>query len=344
MISLQCDDGYLYGKNKLWMYLIDCHLTNQDILIDFDLEGGSPETNGLYDLLDSFCQCTGYDGSRITIKTANMIESHSLYNIKRCANYWFEIPMIKQWLTKNRLDVQYAPTKHFGCFVGQSRWFRLWVAAWLDQNHRSKTVLTYHGGLQKNYRTKASDGLYDWTGLEELNQYECGIIPHAADFLSRCPVTLDDDIDLAMSIVNIRNMAGYPLNHPVSLNLSRFYNDFFVDIVMETNATGNVFFPTEKIWRAMFSRRPFIVVSNRDFLYNLRKLGFKTFFEYWDEGYDSFENQTRIQKILIQLDTIASWGPDKLSQLLHDMQNILDHNYETFMQLDFDKIQKVFDE
>lgn len=344
MISIQCDDGYLYDKNRIWAYLVNCYINNVDAVVDYDFEGGSAETNGLYALLDSFCRATNYEPARITIRTANMVESNNKYTIKRCADYWFEIPMIKQWLEKNPLEISYQPYKHFGCFTGQSRWFRLWVATWLNQHYKSKTIMTYHGGLQKNYRTSAIDGVYDWTGLEELNQYGCDIIPEAAEFLKQCPKTLDDDVDLINTITNMRNRVGYPLDHPVTLNLARFYNDFFVDIVMETNATGNVFFLTEKTWRPIISKRPFIIVGSADSLHNLRKLGFQTFYDFWDEEYDCFSNQDRIQRIIPILDKIASWSTAQLAEKLEHMHTILEHNYKTFMQLDFNKIEQVFNE
>lgn len=345
LLNIQTEDRYIYDKNQIWHDLFQCHLENRPVIIDLKPEGACAESMGLYALLDKFCMVTKTDPGSITIRTANMLETHPAYTIVRQSEYWYEISIIKEWWQHNSIDTGTTPSRHFGNFVGRSRWPRLWVAAWLDKFHRNKTLQTFHSSLRCNYRTDAEHGVYDWIGLEDLVHYDCDIVADVVTFLDQCPRYIEDDLTTVKHTKTvIEQSSHYPLQHPANLNIIKFYSDIFVDVIMEQNITGRSFLATEKVWRCILAKRPFIVVSNRDYLHNLRKLGFKTFYDWWDEDYDSFENQTRIQKTLAQLDIIASWSPDKLNQLLHDMQKILDHNYETFMQLDFGKVQKVFDE
>ena len=94
----------------------------------------------------------------------------------------------------------------------------------------------------------------------------------------------------------------------------------------------------------MLARRPFITMGGRHHLANLHRLGFKTFNEFWDEGYDDHGMQWRIKEILTLIDTISQWPVEKMQQVLQDMQPILEHNYQTFMMLNHQKIHKTFNE
>jgi hypothetical protein len=134
----------------------------------------------------------------------------------------------------------------------------------------------------------------------------------------------------------------YPIQHPSNLNLLQYYQDIFVDVVVEPNISGNCFLVTEKLWRAILAKRPFIVVSNPNYLNNLKRLGFKTFDNYWDEEYDIHKEVNRIDKIKLILQEISSWALDELSNKLQDMESTLDHNLTVFKELTYDKINTTF--
>ena len=94
--------------------------------------------------------------------------------------------------------------------------------------------------------------------------------------------------------------------------------------------TGRTFFPTEKTGRALATKTPIIVMSSPNYLANLRKLGFKTFKQYWNEDYDYQEGISRLESIKKVLDHIAS--KDVIS-MYQDMQSILDYNCNLYMEL-----------
>jgi hypothetical protein len=121
-----------------------------------------------------------------------------------------------------------------------------------------------------------------------------------------------------------------------------YYNNIFVDIVVETNVTGSSFLVTEKLWRPIIANRPFIVMSNRYYLSNLRKLGFQTFDAIWSEEYDNFAGADRIKQIQGLLAQISQWPIDELENKLVEMKEILDHNKNIFKKLTISKIDEVF--
>lgn len=340
-IHVQTLDRKIWRKDLLSVYLYDCFNKDVDAEIDFSPEGSCAEYLGLYKLLDEFCERTGYNKHRITIKTANMVEQHAEYVIAKQAGYWYEIESIQSWLVDKTLDIQYTPTKHFANFSSRSNWFRLWIATILNKHHADKTLQTYHYDPQReNYNGNG------YVGLDNLIQFKCDIILDAVKFIQSCPRTLD--IEYLQNLENCKDSpyqhenSYYPIQHPSNLNLLQYYNDIFVDLVVEPNISGNCFLVTEKLWRCIVARRPFIVVSNVDYLKNLRKLGFQTFDQWWDEGYDTCSSELRISEVEKILMKISLLSTDQLAHQLESMHSVLEHNYQTFLALRYEKISEVF--
>jgi len=339
------EDTKIWQESKLVMYLNSCALNDQDIVLDFYLEGPCCTANGLYNILDDFCNTTGYNSDRITITTANLVEHHDQYNIHHIAEYWYEIKMIQDWVKTNQIETANSPTLHFGSFIGRSTWARCWIAALLNKKYASKTIQTFHSGFQKNYVIPVQHDCCDTIGLDELSQYNPGILSDVIDFLKKCPIVIDKDIDVIKQMttfISPSNDGCYPIQHPANLIVLNYYNMFFVDIVTETRMIGNVFFVTEKTWRCILARRPFIIVGSQFFLQNLKRLGFKTFNDFWDEGYDEYPPTQRILEIEKLLKTISQWDLETCSTKLNEMNDILDHNYQTLISLTYNQIQEVF--
>ena len=64
----------------------------------------------------------------------------------------------------------------------------------------------------------------------------------------------------------------------------------WISIVAETLDDDKIFFPTEKTAKPMWCNKPFIVLSGKGFLKNLRDIGFKTFHPVIDESYDDIDD------------------------------------------------------
>ena len=336
------NDNKFWRKDLLVMHLYDCLNNELPAKLTVVPEGSSLEGCGLYRYLDAFCKHTGYDKKNISIRTGNMIEQHAEYTIRKDAGAWFEIPIIQKWLVQNTVDTGQHPARHFGHFIGKSNWNRLWIASVLYKNFGNKTFQTYNTGIGTHYLTK-NDGLCDFVGLEDLVKMECDQIDLAVEFLKTCPRFVAEEIEAIKKMATyIEQDDYYPIQLPANLNILQYYRDIFVDIVHETFVRDEVCFATEKTWRPIIARRPFITMGGRNHLANLRRLGFKTFNEFWDEGYDEYGMQWRVQEILKLIDTISQWSPEKLITVLDDMQPVLDYNYQLFKTLAFSDIQRTF--
>ena len=129
---------------------------------------------------------------------------------------------------------------------------------------------------------------------------------------------------LAQTIQSIDNVSvrdQYSGKIDTNLSLLQHYNRFQIELVAETMCTGVTFFPTEKTFRPVTGRRPFLVYGPVNFLTNLRHLGFKTYSDCWDETYDQLQGLERWQAIRETIDYIIVNGYD-----LDQAQKIANYN------------------
>jgi hypothetical protein len=345
MIKIVTTDFQVYRTDQLVMFLNQCLVQKRQAVIDIHLEGPCCKTIGLYQLLDEFCNSTGFEKSQIKIITANLIESHPDYQIECRSRYWYEVQEIHNWLKKHCYQHTFLPTKHFGNFIGRSTWYRVWIGSQLYKWHRDKTLQTFHSSFSCNYVVPPEHGVFDTLELDYLNQFGCNDMQSVIEFLNDCPLIIDPaNITKAQQIkgyIPATNNQCYPLQHPANLMLEDYYCDIFVDIVCETKILGKSFFLTEKTWRPIIFKRPIILMSSINTLKNLKRLGFKTFDQWWDEGYDDYSDQDRVREILKLVDTLSKWSVDQCHQTLIEMQDVLDHNYQVFCNLTYSKIDQL---
>ena len=106
------------------------------------------------------------------------------------------------------------------------------------------------------------------------------------------------------------------------------YNDTKYSLVAETNDTNDEIFMTEKIWKPIIAQQPFVVHGNYLYLQSLREMGFKTFANYFDEGYDLEADADK------RIDKIVTTCQDLLTRNWQDIylqtQSLREHNLDTF--------------
>jgi hypothetical protein len=103
----------------------------------------------------------------------------------------------------------------------------------------------------------------------------------------------------------------------------------FLHVVLETVVDRQHL--TEKIFKPIVLRQPFVLVGGIGSLEYLRSYGFKTFGSFWDESYDEIENlDERMQAIADIVNNIGAMSLNELESMRTGMQEILDHNYNRF--------------
>jgi hypothetical protein len=110
----------------------------------------------------------------------------------------------------------------------------------------------------------------------------------------------------------------------------------FVFVVTETCFWQSKTHLTEKIFKPVALRMPFLLLGCANNLSYFKDYGFKTFSDYWDESYDSIEDPvTRLQAVTQVLKKLCSLTVAEQTAMLKDMQPTLDYNYNRFNSPDF---------
>jgi hypothetical protein len=125
-------------------------------------------------------------------------------------------------------------------------------------------------------------------------------------------------------------------NHSFVLSAVTETQESFVYVVTETCYWERKCHLTEKTFKPIVSRMPFILVGPAHNLAYLRSYGFQTFDRWIDESYDTIEDPIeRMQAIGQVLENISNRSISDLEELLKEMQTVLDHNYNLFYSTNF---------
>ena len=125
-------------------------------------------------------------------------------------------------------------------------------------------------------------------------------------------------------------------NNSFALSAVAESQESFVYVVTETCYWERKCHLTEKIFKPIVSRMPFILVGPAHNLEYLRSYGFQTFDYWWDESYDTIEDPVaRMQAVGEVLERICTLSEKDLEFTLQEMQGVLDYNYNLFYSQNF---------
>jgi hypothetical protein len=107
------------------------------------------------------------------------------------------------------------------------------------------------------------------------------------------------------------------------------YNQTAYSVVAETCFHDNFAFFTEKTSKPIIARRLFVMFAGRNYLANLRRLGFQTFDGIIDESYDQETDALiRWKRAWEQMQWLAAQPQD---QILEQIRPIVEHNFAHIM-------------
>jgi len=326
MITLPNIDGVIWNKEYRALEIVKELVSTGSCKISLNCEGPCAESLGLYNLLDFVCDQFCVEKKQIEIITCNQLEDHSDYRIK------IQPPLyIKETQEFYKNNLSHFNEKHFsqiapiGIFIGRSNFLRLQLASEIQRRYQRGVDMTFH--YDRNIEFHAPH-----CGIENLinRNIDMQTVAICLDFLSQCPKKISSE------------KVSYPILTPQHLDICRYYHGFFCEIVCETYSMGKSFYPTEKIWRPLMMKTPFIVQGPMYYLYNLKKLGFQTFDRWWDEGHQHDPYDYQPEAILRLIDWIMSLSLNDLQKMYNEMKPILQHNHDRFMELQGKDFPKIF--
>jgi hypothetical protein len=217
--------------------------------------------------------------------------------------------------------------KKFICFnriTGNSRVYRSFLVAKLIQKNLHKEghisysqTCPIHGELKLNL-------------IEAKKKYQL-----STSFINDCYnvlKNLQEDLRIDTPKKNFIENDSFTIG-PIKESI-----ESFVHIVTETCFWEDKLHLTEKIFKPIVLKQPFILVGCANNLAYFKSYGFKTFDKWWDESYDSCQDPIeRLEMISRIIEKICGYSYEELESLLKEMEEILEHNYNRFYSQEFIK-------
>ena len=174
------------------------------------------------------------------------------------------------------------------------------------------------------------DQLCDWMPIvnpvEKISAHE-----HFRNFCSNIPVRSIDGYNVIDQYTDVT--CGENRNTAPTKNLIDISGKYLFEITFETMTRGTTFTPSEKTIRTIVAQKPMVVYAPKNFLQQMRLLGFKTFDNLWDESYDQLEGPERYQKIINIVQQVASMPVNQQLELYQKSRQICTYNKQNLISL-----------
>ena len=208
----------------------------------------------------------------------------------------------------------------------KSKSFLMFNRRWGSQSHRV-LMLAY---LYKNDLLKHFNISFSKLEIDNGGTYT----NHARQFFNRLSteniITEEDLAGIEARLPFILDTSNHKLNLMFDEfeSTKKFYDDSFVNIISETNFFTPIVHITEKSYKPIVYKQPFIMLGAKGSLQAMRKQGFKTFNDLWDESYDKEVDDTkRFFKVLELIKEIASWPDERRLEISATIESIVDFNF-----------------
>lgn len=112
-----------------------------------------------------------------------------------------------------------------------------------------------------------------------------------------------------------------------------FWPKYKIEIIAETN-THSAYFMTEKTCRCLLTKKPFLLYGGAGSLDYLRKLGFKTFANVFDESYDlECDAFARLDMIKKEMLRISQLSYQEQQEIFTEIEPILAYNRDNYKNI-----------
>ena len=290
------------------------------ILLDNSFEGTTCDNYFFTSFINDFIKTYNLTYKNFKILTGNLIENNFNKNI-------------------NCEFIPYCPFLDRPFFIDKNKENKLNYSTYIDKTEFYKKILCYNG-VTRTHRKYLFYKIYNnpliSTNISISLQKDCTTFNYKSQFeISDVENTDINDFFFQHNF----NWEIDGLYIPTKVNPSNLFDihtikSHFLFLVTESLINNNTLFISEKTFKPIYSFRPFIILGTPNILNKLKEMGFKTFDKWWDESYDTESNLTkRIDKILNILEFICNKDNNELICILKEMEEILIHNHNLFMEI-----------
>jgi len=328
--------GDCWNNPSQFQQQIDQHPAGEPLILDLRGEGPSLSALGVTEVINNWLRTRQQPPDTVQITAwSNPVEFVPYQRVKcsKISHFFFMAQDYWQH-TEYTLGQQLEYQRLFGLFIGRltlSRAAVLYQAHGLDLFASMMDHVQPLPWKQQPGDFRCSENLSDWLSLYDQARMFA--------WYDQRPVASVDGKSVRDQFGSITSSAE------TNASLLRYYHNFAVEIVCETYALGNTFFPTEKTIRPIMAAKPVLIYAPRYYLARLRGMGFQTYHSIWDESYDLYEGPDRWRlmqqsmktlqqrrrgdqhRLLSLAHEIAQHNRQHLANICRDPTTILDHDY-----------------
>jgi hypothetical protein len=324
-------DPYLKDRDPVFAFLAPKYIKsiqNRKAFILLDQSHEGYHTDWLFDWFHVCCEKYNIPPSQVIYVTGNLSVEHQYNeyiknkNIKdkifvvphiQFENFIYEksngiidqIPTVDQHLKYKKENLN--SIKLFNAFQKRTRPHRIWLYKELYINN-----LISDGIISMNF-FDLRNSFYEGKLLDqELYQ----------TLIKDLPIFPEKDLSENQKKEFVGDSAdtfAEKLNYQSSL-------DSWISVVSEASFAESTCFISEKTFKPIATRHPFILYGNKNSLKYLRDLGYKTFTGFIDESYDNLDTWERLDAVVKLLKDFKS--TNNMLDWFDSQREILDYNFE----------------
>jgi hypothetical protein len=309
------DTDYYYDLNFSGFFLRNLFMVMQNLNISSE-----------YVLLISAYPDIDQESKRLATEF-NIPSPHNIY----CPFQWCPLPDQVKYFDLNLEKIQ----KPYVCLNGLQRVHRMYVLSLLKKYDMFDHGMISLGDRYPSYDLPSHSGTKNSSVEIPTNLHFCVCDP---------PTRINEKLLLSQdqwkiltrwfdTLVSCRSdlITGRPNDHDSTYS-SDFLQLALWNVVTETVGDYPHTFITEKTIKAILTKRPFVILGGKSPVHHLKTLGFRTFDQWIDERYDLLPTfADRSQHCLKQLQVFCDYSPKQLINIARDMQKILNHNFNHYI-------------
>ncbi len=167
--------------------------------------------------------------------------------------------------------------------------------------------------------------------VEDLEKKFVPTSKEAYRWLKECPHELDANTSVLNKWSNVTYDAILSADFHIAIE-THFDQTYYTN----QNTYDRNYAPTsitEKTYKSVACKKPFIAFSTPRMLVDFRALGFKTFNPYIDESYDvETDNKKRINMIVDEITRICNLPPQEYADVLEGIKEITEYNFRKLVE------------
>ena len=210
-----------------------------------------------------------------------------------------------------------------------------------NKNNRLHRLYLTSEMIRRNLFEKAFFSMYiDYSIVDNPDSYLTYLFKNIDIFFPKNHARVDNILRSNKKLFPIElNLIEYPDCNPHDIIQDvRYFNESYFSLITETKFLRDLpnthdtqldcYLFSEKTYKTIMAKHPFILMSIPGSLAVLQKAGYKTFHPYINENYDSIvDDEARIEAIIDEVERLSKFTDEEWLAWQADIRNIVEHNF-----------------